>query len=62
MSIDQLEALAISIDGGTIYDGTSGKLALAFSVEGDDIRDASERALTSIQHVPGIGKIEVRQW
>lgn len=26
MSIDQLEALATSIDGGTIYDGTSGKL------------------------------------
>lgn len=62
MSIDQLEALAISIDGGTIYDETSGNLALTFSVEGDDIRDVSERALARVQDVPALESIEIRRW
>lgn len=62
LSIHQLESVAVSVDGGTIYDQTSGKLAVTFSVEGSDLEDATERALRRIQRLPALEAIEVRRW
>lgn len=62
LSIHQLESLAVSVDGGTIYDRTSGKLAITFSVESSHLEDATKRALQRIQHLPALESIEVRRW